>query len=230
MFGQPPKSSWIHSRKWLFLEPPQGGSFFMAVGGRTDHLMRLGDLIGGASLDGASAQVIPVLHSGDTLIGRSLAMSESGDSQRPLCSSAEPLTEVAMSLRTKGILAVLAVVISSAPASHAQMQAALEKQRDSAAGREAQVDRKRQPDRRPPSARAGNRSGKASDFVDRIKAIVRDRSGELCKRYGSEPNCMEEIEICFSMLDKDDDLMKICLDTTPEERGPNRAERTRLRR
>jgi hypothetical protein len=32
------------------------------------------------------------------------------------------------------------------------------------------------------------------------------------------------------MLDPDNDLMKICLNTAPEGRGPNGSERTRLRR
>jgi hypothetical protein len=53
---------------------------------------------------------------------------------------------------------------------------------------------------------------------------------ELCSRYGIDPECIEEIEVCFSMLDQDADLMKICLNTAPEGRRPNGSERTRLRR
>jgi hypothetical protein len=84
--------------------------------------------------------------------------------------------------------------------------------------------------RRAPPVRRGDRTRKASDFADLIKAIVTDRNVELCSRYGIDPECIEEIEVCFSMLDQDADLMKICLNTAPEGRGPNGSERTRLRR
>jgi len=83
---------------------------------------------------------------------------------------------------------------------------------------------------KPSSAQRFDRRRRASDFVDQIKTVIRDRGPDLCSRYGGEPDCIEEIEICFSMLDKDDDLMKICLNTAPEGRGPSRAEKTRLRR
>jgi len=81
----------------------------------------------------------------------------------------------------------------------------------------------------PAAARRFDRRRRASDFVDLIKTVVRDRGADLCTRYGGDPDCIEEIEICFSMLDKDDDLMKICVNTAPEGRGPSRAEKTRLR-
>lgn len=135
-----------------------------------------------------------------------------------------------MSLRTMGILAPLAVVALSASASHAQTQPLAGKERDPATTKEIQPQGKRDSARRAPLVRPGDRTRKAGDFADLIKAVVKERSVELCSRYGSDPDCTEKIEVCFSMLDQDNDLMKICLNTAPEGRGPNGSERTRLRR
>jgi hypothetical protein len=41
--------------------------------------------------------------------------------------------------------------------------------------------------------------------------------------HGGAPDRIAEAEAGFSMLDKDDDLMKICPGTAPEGREPNGA-------
>src|SRR5690348_15605346 len=50
----------------------------------------------------------------------------------------------------------------------------------------------------PPTTGQYARNPKASDFADVMKTLVRERGAELCTRYGGDPDCIEEIEVCFS--------------------------------
>jgi hypothetical protein len=57
------------------------------------------------------------------------------------------------------------------------------------------------------------------DFTYTLKNIVRTRSSEFCERYGADGSCIEEIEICLTMRDRDDDVVRICMNTAPDEEG-----------
>jgi hypothetical protein len=53
------------------------------------------------------------------------------------------------------------------------------------------------------------------DFTYALKDVVRARSAEFCQRYGATGDCIEEIEICMTMLDRDEDTVRVCMTTAP---------------
>jgi hypothetical protein len=82
-----------------------------------------------------------------------------------------------------------------------------------------------------PSARQPKRKPDASgNLVYEILDNIRTRSGEICSRYGSPDNCLEEAEVCLTMRNAEDDQVRLCLNTVPEAPDRDKAQRTRLRR
>jgi hypothetical protein len=56
------------------------------------------------------------------------------------------------------------------------------------------------------------------DFI-RTKSS-RTKSSELCSSYGSDADCVEAVEICLTMKDRDEDVVRVCINTAPEEGRP----------
>lgn len=80
--------------------------------------------------------------------------------------------------------------------------------------------------------RAPEKPAETGNFIYEIINSIQARSKELCARYGSPGDCLEEAEICLTMRDPDDNQIKLCLNTIP---GDNDGEggrplRSRLRR
>lgn len=61
---------------------------------------------------------------------------------------------------------------------------------------------------------------------------IRAQSEEICARYGSTSDCLEEAEVCLTMRDTDDNQVRLCLNTVPGERGGDGGpvQKSRLRR
>jgi hypothetical protein len=83
------------------------------------------------------------------------------------------------------------------------------------------------PARKPP--RTPDQSG---NFVYEILSNIRARSEELCARYGSPGDCLEEAEVCLTMRDGDDNQVRLCLNTVPggSSGEEGKMQKTRLRR
>jgi hypothetical protein len=82
-----------------------------------------------------------------------------------------------------------------------------------------------------PLARQPKRKPDASgNLVYEILDNIRARSGELCSRYGSPDDCLEEAEVCLTMRNAEDDQVRLCLNTVPGETDRDKAQKTRLRR
>jgi hypothetical protein len=76
--------------------------------------------------------------------------------------------------------------------------------------------------------RKADRSG---SFIYEIIDTIRARSGDLCMRYGSPADCLEEAEVCLTMRDMENNQVRMCLNTVPGEEEPKgrKLQRTRAR-
>jgi hypothetical protein len=87
----------------------------------------------------------------------------------------------------------------------------------------------------PSRARARRPPGRPSQsgiFLYEIINTIRTQSSELCVRYGSPSDCLEEAEVCLTMRDNEDNQVRLCLNTTPEDSsgGGNKVQKSRMRR
>jgi len=82
---------------------------------------------------------------------------------------------------------------------------------------------------RKPTRKRPDRSG---NFVYGIISQIQAQSEELCARYGSPSDCLEEAEVCLTMRDTDDNRVRLCLNTIPGEGGDDggTVQKSRLRR
>jgi|SoiMethySBSTD1v2_1073268.scaffolds.fasta_scaffold2264819_1 hypothetical protein len=94
----------------------------------------------------------------------------------------------------------------------------------------ASVDRSRNPQKPARSVRRPKNQNGAGQFVYLIKDIVRAKSAELCAGYGGPSDCIEEIEICLTMLDEDEDVVKLCLNSEPAGQEGNDIRKTARRK
>jgi hypothetical protein len=86
-----------------------------------------------------------------------------------------------------------------------------------------------------PKARAFKRMRQpdgSGNFVYEIINDIRARSQELCARYGSPSDCLEEAEVCLTMRDTADNQVRLCLNTVPAGSGGDdvKMHRSRARR
>lgn len=68
------------------------------------------------------------------------------------------------------------------------------------------------------------------NFISEIIDNIRARSVELCARYGSREDCLEEAEVCLTMVDVEDNQIRLCLNTAPRgdaDDGTTRRSRVR---
>jgi hypothetical protein len=86
-----------------------------------------------------------------------------------------------------------------------------------------------------PKARALKRMRQpdgSGNFVYEIINDIKARSQELCARYGSPSDCLEEAEVCLTMRDTADNQVRLCLNTVPAGSGGDdvKVHRSRARR
>jgi hypothetical protein len=62
-----------------------------------------------------------------------------------------------------------------------------------------------------------------------LKDIVKAKGSEFCSGYGLDAGCLEEIEICLGMVDRDGDPVRMCVNTLLEEDGEARTVRAKAR-
>ncbi len=62
-----------------------------------------------------------------------------------------------------------------------------------------------------------------------LKDLIRAKSGEFCAPYGGDGNCIQEVEICLGMVDRDGDPVRLCVNSSPEEKGEAQARTARFR-
>jgi hypothetical protein len=93
------------------------------------------------------------------------------------------------------------------------------------------------PSQRPgsPRARARKPAGKPGEsgiFLNEIINTIRIQSAELCVRYGSPSDCLEEAEVCLTMRDNEDNQVRLCLNTTSRDSadGDGKVQKSRMRR
>jgi hypothetical protein len=56
----------------------------------------------------------------------------------------------------------------------------------------------------------------ARGFAYALKDVVRARSAAFCEGYGTGGDCIEEIEVCMTMLDRDQDVVRTCMTMRPQ--------------
>ena len=85
------------------------------------------------------------------------------------------------------------------------------------------------PSSRKPMRREAERSG---NFVYGIIHQIQAQSEELCARYGGPGDCLEEAEVCLTMRDTAENVVRLCLNTAPGESqgGEGKMQRSRVRR
>lgn len=85
----------------------------------------------------------------------------------------------------------------------------------------------RAPARKPPRKPSG-----AGNLVYEIINNIRAQSEEVCVRYGSPADCLEEAEVCLTMRDTEDNQVRLCLNTVPGDSGGDegKVQKSRVRR
>jgi hypothetical protein len=85
------------------------------------------------------------------------------------------------------------------------------------------------PSPRKPMRKEADRSG---NFVYGIINQIQAQSEELCARYGGPGDCLEEAEVCLTMRDTAENVVRLCLNTAPgESQGrEGKMQRSRVRR
>jgi hypothetical protein len=54
-----------------------------------------------------------------------------------------------------------------------------------------------------------------------LKDLIKAKAGEFCAPYGGG-NCIQEVEICLAMVDRDGDPVRLCVNSTPEGKSETR--------
>lgn len=68
------------------------------------------------------------------------------------------------------------------------------------------------------------RQADEGNFTYALKDIVKAKSSTFCARYGSPEDCIQDIEICMTMLDRDEDTVQVCMTMSPtDEHRPRTA-------
>ena len=62
-----------------------------------------------------------------------------------------------------------------------------------------------------------------------LKDFVKAKSAEFCAAYGAASECIEDVEICLTMTDRDDDVVRLCVNTVPEGDVAVRSARAKTR-
>jgi hypothetical protein len=73
---------------------------------------------------------------------------------------------------------------------------------------------------------------RSGNFVYGIIHQIQAQSEELCARYGGPGDCLEETEVCLTMRDTGENLVRLCLNTVPgESKGAEgKMQKSRIRR
>jgi hypothetical protein len=82
---------------------------------------------------------------------------------------------------------------------------------------------------RAPAKKPPGKPERVSDFAYEIINVIRAQSEELCARYGSPVDCLEETEICLTMRDHADNAVRLCLTNYPEDMAGESDKRVRMR-
>jgi hypothetical protein len=61
------------------------------------------------------------------------------------------------------------------------------------------------------------------DFTYALKNVVKAKSAAFCERYNAGADCIQDIEICLSMLDRDEDSVRVCVTVVPADENKPRA-------
>jgi hypothetical protein len=81
-----------------------------------------------------------------------------------------------------------------------------------------------------PARKPARRPDASGNFVYEILSNIRARSSELCARYNSPDDCLEEAEVCLTMRNSEDDEVRMCLTTAPGEDERESAKKARWKR
>jgi hypothetical protein len=134
-----------------------------------------------------------------------------------------------MTLRRTLLCILFVAALSSVPAQAQDGQTAQESSLSNVVV-VASLDRSRRSQKPSRSARRPKNQNGAGQFVYLIKDIVHAKSAELCAGYGGPADCVEEIEICLTMHDEDEDVVKLCLNSEPAGQESNEMRKTARRK
>ncbi|HEV2557265.1 MAG TPA: hypothetical protein VGU45_01435 [Microvirga sp.] len=81
----------------------------------------------------------------------------------------------------------------------------------------------------PQAAAPAVASAGTSGVTYALKDIIRAKSGEFCAPYGGEGDCIQEIEICLAMVDRDGDPVRLCVNSAPQDKGEDQPRSARFR-
>jgi hypothetical protein len=62
-----------------------------------------------------------------------------------------------------------------------------------------------------------------------LKDLIKAKSGEFCAPYGGDGSCIQEVEICLAMVDRDGDPVRLCVNSTPGEKSEAQPRTARYR-
>jgi hypothetical protein len=135
-----------------------------------------------------------------------------------------------MMLRRTLLCILSAIALSSVPAQAQDGRQTAQESSLSNVVAIASLDRSRRPQKPSRSAKRPKNQNGAGQFVYLIKDIVHAKSAELCAGYGGPADCVEEIEICLTMHDEDEDVVKLCLNSEPAGQESNEMRKTARRK
>ena len=82
----------------------------------------------------------------------------------------------------------------------------------------------------PSKSERPQKPGRAGSFAYQIKDMIRAKGGGLCASYGQAKDCIDEVEVCVTMVDEDDAEVRLCLNDSPGDRDSEKTHRTSARR
>lgn len=66
-----------------------------------------------------------------------------------------------------------------------------------------------------PTQKQPAKSDRSGNFIYEMISNIRTQSEELCARYGNPNDCLEEAEVCLTMRDDEESVVRLCVNTVP---------------
>jgi hypothetical protein len=82
----------------------------------------------------------------------------------------------------------------------------------------------------PTRTKRPRKPGGAGSFAYQIKDLIRAKSSELCASYGQANDCVDEVEVCITMVDEEEAEVRLCLNESSGDRDAQKPHRTSTRR
>jgi hypothetical protein len=124
------------------------------------------------------------------------------------------------------LIGTLAVILAGGPV---EAQTPFPEWKTTVAAAQLQGAARAAPSSRTPAKKPLRKPERVSDFAYEIIGVIRAQSEELCARYGSPVDCLEETEICLTMRDHADNAVRLCLTNFPDDSAGEVEKKARMR-